>query len=170
MECQKCQQRPANVHITQIVNGERQETHLCEVCAQDMKIKLGFPQFPMQNFTNLLGFLTQSDVSDKQENSKCPTCRIPYRKIGELGYVGCSECYRSFNPQLGAVLRKIHGSNKHRGKIPQRLGSAYVLKREIEELKNSLRQEVERERYEEAARIRDQIKELEEKMARGDKK
>jgi len=170
MDCQKCQQRPANVHITQIVNNEKQETHLCEQCAQAMKVNLGFPQFPLNNLTNLLGFLTMShETADAPIiEDKCPNCQSPFRKIGEMGYVGCSECYQHFISQLEPIIRKIHGSDRHRGKIPRRMGTSYILRKEAEELKLALKQAVEREEYEEAARIRDRIKALEEKIARGD--
>ncbi|PKM87255.1 MAG: hypothetical protein CVU87_09985 [Firmicutes bacterium HGW-Firmicutes-12] len=169
MQCQRCQQKDANVHITQIVNGEKQETHLCQECAQDMKISLGLPPLPSQNLTNLLGFLTQTDTGDKKErDTKCPNCSIPYKKIREAGCVGCSECYHYFNSYLDPILRKIHGTNRHSGKTPKRLGGSYMIKRQIEDLKRDLKQEVEKERYEEAARIRDEIIALEEKMARGD--
>lgn len=171
MQCQRCQQNAANVHITQIINGEKQETHLCQECAQDMKIGLGMPQFPTQNLTNLLGFLTQPDIGDKREKeSKCPNCSTPYKKIREAGYVGCSECYHHFNSYLEPVLRKIHGTNRHNGKMPKRLGGSYMIKRQLEDLKRNLKQEVEKERYEEAARIRDEIIALEDKLARGDYK
>jgi len=169
MECQRCHQKPANVHITQIINGEKRETHLCEQCAQEMKINVGFPQFPMHNLSNLLGFLTQQVGFDKWEaDSNCPNCLNSYRQIGETGYVGCSECYRHFAARLEPILRKIHGTSRHTGKVPRRLGYAVVIKREMEELKTNLKRAVENERYEEAAQIRDRIKELEEKMVRGE--
>lgn len=170
MNCDKCQQRPANVHITQIVNGEKQETHLCDQCAQTAKVNLGSPQFPLNNLTNLFGFLTMSPqvIDTRVVEDKCPNCQIPFPKIGELGYVGCSECYRHFSSQLEPVLRKIHGPGRHRGKIPRRMGTSFILRKEIEEYKIALKQAVDREAYEEAAHIRDQIKALEEKIARGE--
>jgi protein arginine kinase activator len=137
-----------------------------------MKINVGFPpQFPMHNLSNLLGFLTQQVGFDKREaDDKCPNCFNSYRKIGETGYVGCSECYKHFSIRLEPILRKIHGTSRHTGKVPKRLGFSVVLKREVGELKNSLKRAVENERYEEAAQIRDRIKELEEKMARGEER
>lgn len=171
MQCERCQKRPANVHITQIINGKKHETHLCPECAQEMKITFGTPQFPVQNLTNLLGFLTQQDKIDKYSSEKnCPNCGTTYRKISESGYLGCSECYHHFASQLEPVLRKIHGSNRHKGKIPKRMGDSYAIKREIEELKKTLRMHVENERYEEAASIRDKIKELEEILMRGERR
>lgn len=170
MNCEKCQQKQASVHITQIINGEKQETHLCDQCAQAMKVNLGIPQFPLNNLTNLFGFLTMSPqtVDTRIIEDKCPNCASTFAKIGEVGYVGCSECYRHFASQLEPVLRKVHGPGRHRGKIPRRMGTSFILRKEAQELKAALKQAVDREAYEEAARIRDQIKALEERIARGD--
>ena len=169
MDCQKCHQRQANVHITQFVNGEKQELHLCEQCAQAGKIYHPYSQFPIHNLTNLLGFLTQSGGIDKHvPGDKCPSCNCDYQKIAESGYIGCSQCYDYFSLQLEPVLRKIHGANRHHGKIPKRMGTAYLLKKEVEELKRDLKKAVEQEKYEEAATIRDRIKALEEGNVRGE--
>lgn len=165
MECDRCKQNEAKVHITQFINGVKQDTHLCEVCAQSLKINLGFPQFPINHLNNLLSFLLKANETDKKETeSKCPNCQIPYSKIAETGFVGCSECYRYFSNQLELILQRIHGTNRHRGKIPQRAGASYVLWREINDLKAGLKSAVEQERFEEAARLRDEIKELEKKV------
>jgi len=169
MECQKCHQRQANVHITQFVNGEKQEFHLCEQCAQAGKIYNSFAQFPIHNLANIMGFLTQADAAEHQLSAdKCPRCGGNYQRIAESGYVGCSECYDYFASQLQPVLRKIHGANSHHGKIPKRMGTSFLLKKEVEELKRELKKAVEQERYEEAAALRDRIKGLEEKMMRGE--
>jgi len=165
MECQKCQQRPANVHITQYINGQKHETHLCEECAQTAKINVELPQLPISNLKNLLGFLGQSQLADKKTPELiCPNCQTPYRKVYETGYVGCSQCYSQFAGQIKPVLQRIHGATSHRGKIPNRQGAEYLVKREIEELKAKLQQAVAREEYEQAAEMRDKIKLLEEKQ------
>lgn len=165
MDCERCQQNEAKVHITQFINGVKQDTHLCETCAQSLKINLGLPQFPINNLNNLLSFLSKSSGIDKKATeNRCPNCQIPYSKIAETGFVGCSECYRHFSTQLEPLLQRIHGAKRHRGKIPKRAGESLMLRREIDDLKSGLKEAVGRENYEEAARLRDQIKELERKM------
>lgn len=166
MDCERCHERPANVHITQFINGNKQEIHLCEKCAQEMKVELEMPKLPIHNINNLLGFVSKIYENDRRiENLKCPTCQNSYQKIAETGYVGCSECYQHFAKQLEPIMLKIHGSNQHRGKIPKRMGNTYRLRREIEELKQSLKKAVEHEEYEEAAQLRDKIKLLENSLA-----
>ncbi|MFY9175164.1 MAG: UvrB/UvrC motif-containing protein [Peptococcia bacterium] len=168
MNCQKCQQRPASIHIAQIVNGEKHETYLCEVCAQAEKITVEIPQLPIDNLKNLLGFLGQSYLTEQGSyQSVCKNCQTSYKKIYETGYVGCSECYDQFSSQLENVVQKIHGMQKHRGKIPNRLGASFRVKRDLEDLRLQLRQAVEREEYEKAAELRDKIKLLEEQQSLG---
>lgn len=168
MNCQRCQQRPASIHITQIINGVKHETYLCEECAQAEKITVEIPQLPIDNLKNLLGFLGQGYLTDQDSYQLvCKNCKTPYKKIYETGYVGCSECYKEFSSQLENVVQKIHGTNTHRGKIPSRLGTTFRVKRDLEELKVQLRQSVEKEEYEKAAELRDKIKLLEEQQTGG---
>ena len=72
MQCEKCQKRPANVHITQFINGQKAEKHLCEQCAQGEKIKIEIPQFPLYNLNDLLGaFFNQPFVSKEEVRRGC---------------------------------------------------------------------------------------------------
>lgn len=166
MECQKCQQRPANVHITKYVNGIKYDMHLCEQCAQAAKVNLEIPQLPINNLKNLLGFLTQLNVEKKEDiEMVCPNCKTPFNKIHEKGFLGCSQCYEYFSPQIEQILRRVHGAKQHRGKVPARMGTAYRIQREIKDLRNELQEAVGREEYEKAAQIRDKIKSLEDRLA-----
>lgn len=170
MQCEKCQKESANVHITQFINGKKTERYLCEQCARKEKLNLEFPQSPLYNeLNNLLGvFFNQPKVANKQVvEEECPNCKSSYSKIAAQGRMGCSECYQYFEPYLEPALRKIHGANQHRGKIPRRLGASFRINREINDLKIRLHAAVEKEEYEKAAEIRDQIKELESKIEKG---
>lgn len=166
MECQRCQQRPANVHITKFVNGVKNELHLCEQCAYAANVNMEIPQLPINNLKNLLGFLTQVGLEKKEDiDSVCPNCKTPFKRIYEKGYLGCSHCYEYFSPQIEQVLKRVHGAQEHRGKIPSRMGTSFVVKREINDLKTELQEVIGREEYEKAARIRDKIKALEARLA-----
>lgn len=169
MQCERCQKRPANVHITQYINGQKAEKHLCEQCAQEEKVNIEFPKIPLYNLNDLLGvFFNQPLISKgKVQEDVCPNCKITYSKIAELGRMGCSECYQHFSSYLEPALRKIHGATIHRGKIPQRMGVSLRINRELSDLKHQLRQAVEKEEYEKAAELRDRIKELEGKNKQG---
>ena len=67
----------------------------------------------------------------------------------------------AFEQELEPSLRRIHGNRQHVGKIPLRGGEKVLWRRQIEGLKQRLQEAVAREEYEEAAEIRDQIKNLE---------
>ena len=166
MECQKCHQRSANVQITQFINGQKHEFFLCDECAQGAHISVDLPQLPLSQIKNLLGFLGQNYASEQQNaDLVCSNCMTPYRKIYDNGHVGCSECYKQFRNQIEGVLQRIQGVSSHRGKIPQRLGDSYQVKRDLEELKLQLFEAVKHEEYEKAAELRDKIKILEEKQS-----
>ncbi|HHY05716.1 MAG TPA: hypothetical protein GX532_01895 [Clostridia bacterium] len=169
MQCERCQKKPANVHITQYINGQKTEKHLCEQCAKEEQVSVKFPKIPLYSLNDLLGvFFNEPLISKKEvQEDTCPNCQVSYRQIAELGRMGCSECYGHFSSYLEPALRKMHGATIHRGKIPQRLGTSLRIDRELSNLKHKLRQAVEKEEYEKAAVLRDQIKELERKNAEG---
>lgn len=165
MYCEECKQRPAAVHFTQILNGQKKETHLCEKCAAqkgavmfNLEGQLGIP--------NLLGSFFGSHYNMQGMNANtaqavCPNCGMKFIDIRQTGKLGCADCYNAFDRDLEPILRRIHGNNQHIGKIPAREGESVLLKKKIEELKNQLHQAVVSEEYEKAAEIRDAIKELE---------
>lgn len=169
MLCEKCKKKAASVHITQFINGVKKEQHLCEECARGEKFNFEFPKIPFYNLNELLGaFLNQPLAAGGQDiEVGCPNCKKSYNAIAKQGRVGCSECYLHFSAYLEPALRKIHGADLHRGKIPKQMGASLRLSRELEDLKLKLRLAVEKEEYEKAAEIRDRIRELEKKVAKG---
>jgi len=92
---------------------------------------------------------------------QCPRCGMQYSSFKETGRLGCSECYSAFQFQLRPLLRRIHGDTRHRGKAPTRGGSGATLTRQIQRLHDELQRAVEREDFEAAAGIRDEIRKLE---------
>ncbi|HZK01454.1 MAG TPA: UvrB/UvrC motif-containing protein, partial [Anaerovoracaceae bacterium] len=95
----------------------------------------------------------------------CPQCGSTYNDFKRSGKLGCSVCYSTFNNMLAPLIKRIQGNNVHAGKIPKKSGSLIKLRKEIKSLKDQLQQLVETEEFEEAARVRDEIKELEEKAS-----
>ncbi len=168
MLCQECNQNKASVHLTKIVNGIKTEVQLCEKCALK-KGDLDFsfePKFSLQNF--LAGFLNEAWVS-KQGREKinpariqCPRCALTFAQFSQIGRFGCSNCYLAFGDEkLKPMLRRIHGSVNHVGKIPCRTGGATMIKRDLGKLRRQLQYYVRKEEYERAAEIRDSIRSLE---------
>lgn len=101
---------------------------------------------------------------------KCANCGLTYADFKKIGRLGCGECYNAFRKYLGVLLKKIHGSNQHVGKSPFKAAAKVIGKKiDPQELRRRLQQAIEIEAFEEAAQIRDQIKEIEKKSAQNSK-
>lgn len=165
MLCQYCNENDATIHFTKIINGDVEEKHLCENCAKsNNNFDFDFP-FPFHKlFTSLLETPHQSAL-EKQEfkNINCPRCGLDHRQFMETGKFGCAKCYEVFNNEIDILLKNIHGHSRHIGKIPSRSEEGILQKREIESLKRELDENIRTENFEQAAVIRDKIRQINEK-------
>lgn len=170
MVCQECKKRQASVHFTKIVNGEKMELKLCEVCAKERgDLDLGHGEH--FSFHKLLAGLLDIDelqVMGEQEMEKatCNNCGLSEHSFVNSGRLGCSECYNTFGFKLDPLLKRIQGGSSHVGKVPVRAGGKIRIKREMQNLRDKLNMCIAKEDFEQAAIIRDQIKELEKKAER----
>jgi protein arginine kinase activator len=92
---------------------------------------------------------------------RCPGCGKTYHDFVKAGRLGCGVCYTQFEKEIEPVVRKIAANPEHVGKVPKRRSGSLLTWREIEGLRRGLDEAVRTENYEEAARLRDQIRELE---------
>lgn len=171
MLCKNCNKNEATFHYTEIINGVKKEIALCDECRNkleisslDFNIPLGMPDF-FSDFFEESSFMPEYDVIKKL---KCDECGLSYDEFIDGGRVGCSNCYNTFESKLDSILKNIHGSNKHKGRVlnSPKLNKIEKVKEipknnKLEELKNKLKELVREEKYEEAAKIRDEIKKLE---------
>jgi protein arginine kinase activator len=161
MLCDVCGKNPATVHLTEIIDTQMNELHLCEECARQKSVQME-QQFGL---SDLLAGLAEFEKSpDKESESvavKCPSCGLSYAEFKKIGRLGCGQCYGAFKKYLGPLLKKIHGSGQHSGKAPAQSASSPVVPSDLQELRKGLQKAIEDEAFEDAARIRDQIKELE---------
>ncbi|MCS1352482.1 UvrB/UvrC motif-containing protein [Mechercharimyces sp. CAU 1602] len=171
MQCKQCGMRPATLHYTKIINGEKTETHLCEVCAEERGeqipgLESGFSIHNlMSGLLNLdLGTSEQAGVIKSETTLRCPTCGLTYRQFSKIGRFGCSHCYETFGEMLPSVFRRIHGHTTHRGKVPERAGGKLKVRRQMEQLKREMEEAVRGEAFEKAAQIRDQIRTLQQQL------
>jgi len=169
--CQECQRYPANVHITKIVNGKKTELHLCEQCAR-AKEELDFSFEPQFSLHNLFGSILNETILGSRERiaagkQQCPNCGLTFAQFSQIGRLGCSECFGTFGDRLLPLLRRIHGSSNHTGKIPNRSASTVKVKRELERLREELQQRIQREEFEVAAQLRDRIRQIEQELREG---
>ena len=168
MTCDICGKNPATVHLTEIVDDQMSELHLCEECARKKSSQME-SQFGLSDL--LAGLADFEKPSEEKETIalKCPNCGLTYKDFKKVGRFGCSECYNTFRKFLVPLLKRIHGSGSHTGKVPVKLATVKSSRKkvDIQELRANLQKAVETEAYEEAARIRDQIKQLQDKEGQG---
>lgn len=166
MLCDRCQKRQAQVHVTQVMNNSKKQMHLCPTCAAELQAEnFGFaPQLNLHDF--LAGLInhhfTGSNIKPNAlPQIRCEKCGASETQVAKSGLFGCSECYTQFGGGVQPLLKRIHGSGSHMGKVPVRTGGKALLSKEIRILKGQLQEAVRHEEFEKAAKIRDRIKELE---------
>lgn len=171
MQCDRCHKKEAKILYTEIINGVKKEQHLCEECATD------YTSFqvekPLVNneltLNDLLSTLLDNyaSIDKKQTGVKpvihCESCGTTYEEFIQNGRFGCADCYKSFSSQLSKNFKGIQGAEIHTGKRPkgyETAGPERVTKdfTEIDKLSLRLQEAIEKEEFEEAARLRDLIK------------
>ena len=184
MLCDNCGKREANVRYSENINGRRKELNLCEECSK--KLGIGQMDFSMPiDFSSFLGgFMDGFETPElipminQLKAFECDSCGYTFDDIVNTGKLGCQNCYDVFEDRLDSIIRRIQGSNHHVGRIGKIVDNKIndrVEKKEhkVEEnkknkeqskmdtLQEELKKAIKEERYEDAAKIRDEIKKLE---------
>ena len=160
MLCDNCGKRKATVHLTEIVNGQATEMHLCEKCAAQKSLELQ----KSLDIGDVLAGLAGMDIDDasaKESKLVCPGCGLSYEQFKKSGRLGCSQCYRAFDKKIQVLLKRIHGSNHYVGKAPSAISRKQDKDSKVQDLKMQLEKAIQLEDYEKAAELRDEIKKLE---------
>src|SRR5438874_5093007 len=158
MKCQKCH-NPATLHMTEVLGDEQfEELHLCEQCANKYLYE---PQ--QKGGGKAVGIEAVAEGEEGLFNQhECPLCGMKFAEFRNSGRLGCPNDYQEFREELLPLLENIHGETRHCGKTPRRLPQNKQTQSELIQLRNRLQQAVTREAYEEAAQLRDRIRQLEE--------
>ena len=183
MLCQNCGKNEANFHYTQVINGVKKEMALCEHCAKELGLESLDFNIPI-DISSFLGDFLESPLDTLSLSSfskkgllKCEKCGMTYNEFIENGKVGCANCYELFSAGLDGLLKNIQGSSKHVGRIGKNTNNLFKnninseTKNEqhknekskedkIEKLNIELKSAIKEERYEDAAKIRDEINDL----------
>ena len=195
MLCDNCKVNQATVHLTEIVDEEMTELHLCEDCAREKSATME-QHFGLSDLLAGLADLGAQFGTEEEIRLSCANCGMTTSDFKRIGRLGCSECYRSFEKSLAGLLKRIQGSSHHVGKSPeQREGrEPYPAptptppapvrtpsgpkadpsatprgertkepKDPLQELREKLQKAIREEAFEEAAKLRDKIRELEKK-------
>lgn len=176
MLCQNCGKDEANVSYTQIINGVKKEMHLCENCYHELGLQSLDFNMPI-DFSSFLGeFLNGYEQEElfpiitKSNILKCNKCNMSYDEFLNTGKFGCDNCYEAFQEKIQPLLNRIHGSTKYLGRkakenklefIKEETKKEISAQNKIQKLKEQLKQYIQEEKYEEAAKIRDEIKIIE---------
>ena len=163
MLCPKCMKQEANVFFTKIINGKKEEIKLCEQCAKSMGLlSQNGLMVEMSDFISDFigkGFKTKPLTNRLCE---CPVCHTTLEQFARTSKFGCGECYTAFAPHLDSFMKEIQGTSTHTGKMPLRTRADTLKKRRLSELKSQLGIAISEERFEDAAKLRDEIKALDE--------
>jgi protein arginine kinase activator len=158
MQCDVCGEKDATVFLTQIVEGKMQKVNLCETCAKAKGVEdpTGFALADL-----LLGLGAAQQLEKSPTTLKCSVCGFTQADFKKTGRLGCSECYTTFAGGLSGMLSNMHKGTTHVGKSPGNRARIREIAAKMKTLQATLDDAVAREKYEEAANLRDQIRELE---------
>lgn len=159
MLCQNCQKNTATTFLKQTINGKTTTVHLCGECAVQMGLSALNNDFSLGGFFS--HFFDAPNASAAASAQVCPNCGTTLGQITSSGFFGCSDCIENFYDQVAPMITRIHGNAEHTGKIPKSAGPKIRLKNQIGELKGKLDTAVAAQEYEQAAKLRDEIKNLE---------
>jgi protein arginine kinase activator len=162
MQCELCKIKAATVHLTEIIDGHRTESHLCQACAQKEGISIKSQLSLNELLSSLIAAHQQTtDEEGLAEMEKsCPVCGMTMDMFRKQAVLGCPNDYEVFGKTLEQLIEKAHDGNlTHKGKIPAGLSQEEISNtNKKEELKKQLDRAVAAEDYELAAKLRDQLK------------
>ncbi|MGN1032216.1 MAG: UvrB/UvrC motif-containing protein, partial [Intestinibacter sp.] len=91
----------------------------------------------------------------------CSVCNTSFEDYKNTGKLGCSKCYSTFEKQLKPIIEGLYGYSEHIGKFPKNEFKDVQVIRRVEHLKEQMNIAIQEEEYEQAAKLRDEILELE---------
>lgn len=181
MKCDMCDNE-ATVFLTQIVDGKMTQVNLCDKCSKEKGVT-DPTGFQLADF--LLGTAAQKKakaVTIEDDTLACPECGFTRAHLKKIGRMGCPECYRTFAEDLDGMLKAMHKGTRHVGKAPGKPAPAVSTatarrqepaehslpkpavvnpKKRLADLKTAIEKAVAEERYEDAAKLRDEMRALE---------
>ena len=158
MLCQHCKKQTATVHLTDLVKGEKRERHLCEACASQEGVIIK-PHVSVPELLNSF-LMSQSNVQEVSR-IRCPDCGMTFMEFRSQGLLGCPNDYEVFGEYLGGVIERAQeGKTHHTGKAPGQSMEVNSKEQERLSLQRELREAIENEDYERAAKLRDRLAEL----------
>ena len=159
MQCSVCKEKPATVHLTQIVGEKMQKPDLCDDCAKAKGVN-DPAAFAMADLMLGLGASLELDPAAGGAELKCSRCGFTQSDFKKSGRLGCPECYVTFAEGLAGLLKSMHKGTHHVGKAPEGLRQMREQADRMKTLQKKLARAIETEDFETAAAVRDEIKGL----------
>ena len=165
MKCLNCDAE-ATIFFKEVVDGQLREIRLCEACAAEKGFHLAVEQNKL-TIANQFIWMAENlypESAAKVGAVQCASCGISYSQFARTGRLGCADCYGAFEAQLKQILRRVHGATRHHGRAPRGADASTLRRRDLVRLREELIRAVEREEFELAAQLRDQIRRMEEEV------
>jgi protein arginine kinase activator len=159
MLCSNCKEKPATVHLTQIVGDKMQKLDLCEDCAKAKGVN-DPGGFALADLMLGLGASQEIEQAGGGVETKCPRCGFTQADFKKTGRLGCPECYKAFAEGLEGLLKTMHKGTRHAGKVPEALRTSRDQADRVKLLQKKLDKAIKEENFEQAAQLRDELKQL----------
>ena len=147
------------MHLTQIAGDKMQKVDLCEECAKTKGVNdpTGFSLADL-----LLGLGASQEIEQATGGAevKCPRCGFTQADFKKAGRLGCSDCYKTFSEALEGLLKTMHKGTRHAGKVPEALRESREQSDRLKLLQKKLDKAIKEEDFEQAAQLRDELKQL----------
>jgi len=160
-KCRRCANQ-ATLHITEILDGNASEVHLCEKCAREYlnDSESLDSEGAAAELAAKLEELQEAEDEDF-DHLQCSGCGITFSEFRDIGRLGCPSCYEDFRNELRPLLENIHEELLHGGKRPTRIPGHSEEQSRVLQLRTQQREAIQQEDYETAAMLRDKIAEIE---------
>jgi protein arginine kinase activator len=161
MQCSVCKEKPATVFLTHIENDKMHKINLCEDCAKTKGVD-NPTTFSLADADLLLGLGAAQEITQSAGgvDLKCPRCGFTQADFKKSGRLGCPECYEIFAEGLAGLLKTMHKGTRHIGKTPEALRTSRENADKLKSLQKKLAKAIESEDFEQAAKVRDELKEI----------
>ena len=161
MKCESCKKNEATIHLTQVVGGTIRKMHFCEGCARKEGVALEIPS----SISDLLVHPASTLKAPEQKPvATCPQCGMTHMEFKKRGRLGCAKCYDAFGDKLLALITSMHHAEQHHGKIPSQKRPVVDPREELKALKDALKKAIAVENFEDAAILRDKIRQRTEEI------
>jgi protein arginine kinase activator len=169
LNCQRCGENEARVGYTEYREGGAEELQICLECAAELGFEIrasspsedpaGATKLPpgkVLGIVSLTASITSSGgiSSEPKDTRVCESCGLKAEELVKQPLFGCPRCYETFESSLEPLLKRIHGASSHRGRIP----GGRVVPADVKDLRRRLQCAISNEDYEEAARVRDELR------------